>query len=58
MEFFGGLVCLFDGLRTGSSGVSPKADAGENTVLGAPTATPPVVGGGEALVEVSNNPCI
>ena len=38
--------------------VSPKADAGENTVLGAPTATPPVVGGGEALVEVSNNPCI
>ena len=46
MEFFGGLVCLFDGLRTGSSGVSPKADAGENTVLGAPTATPPVVGGG------------
>ena len=39
LEFFGGLLCLYDGLRTaGSSGVSVlgKADAGENTVLGAP----------------------
>ena len=36
LEFFGGLVCLFDGLRTGSSGVSPNADAGENTALVAP----------------------
>ena len=36
LEFFGGLVCLFDGLRTGSSGVSPNADAGENTALVGP----------------------